>query len=94
MNQYKEISAINILIEACCKEGSFGGLYRGFRVTLLREVPFSLIQFLLWEGLKENWADVTQVPLPFVSVGVCVELLQKESQVHLYMNSICEIVSW
>ena len=28
-------------------------LYRGWSITLLREVPFTIIQFPLWEGLKE-----------------------------------------
>ncbi len=27
-------------------------LYRGWSVTILREVPFTMIQFPLWEGLK------------------------------------------
>ena len=34
----------------------FGGvwmeLYRGWSVTILREVPFTMIQFPLWEGMK------------------------------------------
>ncbi|XP_071068253.1 mitochondrial S-adenosylmethionine carrier protein isoform X3 [Dasypus novemcinctus] len=28
------------------------GLYRGYRSTVLREIPFSLVQFPLWESLK------------------------------------------
>ena len=28
------------------------GLYRGFLVTLSRELPFALLQFPLWEYLK------------------------------------------
>ncbi|KAI9721965.1 MAG: hypothetical protein M1812_001923 [Candelaria pacifica] len=28
-------------------------LYRGWSVTILREVPFTMIQFPLWEGMKE-----------------------------------------
>ncbi|MCJ1398416.1 S-adenosylmethionine transporter [Xylographa trunciseda] len=33
--------------------GVWRELYRGWGVTVLREVPFTMIQFPLWEGLKE-----------------------------------------
>ncbi len=29
-------------------------LYRGFGITVLREVPFTVVQFPLWEGMK-SW---------------------------------------
>ncbi|XP_054451064.1 mitochondrial S-adenosylmethionine carrier protein isoform X3 [Pteronotus mesoamericanus] len=32
------------------------GLYRGYRSTVLREIPFSLVQFPLWESLKALWS--------------------------------------
>jgi len=32
------------------------GLFRGFASTVSREVPFSMIQFPLWEWLKSKWA--------------------------------------
>ena len=35
------------------------GLYRGYFTTLAREIPFSLIQFPLWEFLKKQLATVT-----------------------------------
>uniref|UniRef100_A0A673TNL7 Mitochondrial S-adenosylmethionine carrier protein n=1 Tax=Suricata suricatta TaxID=37032 RepID=A0A673TNL7_SURSU len=31
------------------------GLYRGYTSTVLREIPFSLVQFPLWESLKALW---------------------------------------
>ncbi len=34
----------------------FRGLYRGYVTTVLREIPFSLIQFPLWEWLKAKVA--------------------------------------
>jgi solute carrier family 25 S-adenosylmethionine transporter 26 len=34
----------------------FGGLYRGYGITLMREVPFAFIQFPLYERLKVEWA--------------------------------------
>ncbi|XP_075794663.1 mitochondrial S-adenosylmethionine carrier protein isoform X4 [Pelodiscus sinensis] len=32
------------------------GLYRGYKSTVLREIPFSLVQFPLWESLKDLWS--------------------------------------
>jgi solute carrier family 25 S-adenosylmethionine transporter 26 len=34
-----------------------GGLYRGFGMTLFREIPFAMIQFPLYERSKRAWAD-------------------------------------
>jgi solute carrier family 25 (mitochondrial S-adenosylmethionine transporter), member 26 len=34
--------------------GVFKELYRGFGITIMREVPFTVIQFPLWEAMK-NW---------------------------------------
>ncbi|KAM9186278.1 mitochondrial S-adenosylmethionine carrier protein isoform 3-T3 [Dugong dugon] len=32
------------------------GLYRGYKSTVLREIPFSFVQFPLWESLKALWS--------------------------------------
>ncbi|XP_023932372.1 S-adenosylmethionine mitochondrial carrier protein [Lingula anatina] len=32
------------------------GLYRGYTTTVLREIPFSFIQFPLWEIMKKSWS--------------------------------------
>lgn len=37
--------------------GVTGGLYRGYLITLGREVPFAAIQFPLYEKFKQHWAD-------------------------------------
>ncbi|GFS06905.1 S-adenosylmethionine mitochondrial carrier protein [Elysia marginata] len=34
-----------------------GGFYRGYLTTVLREIPFSMIQFPLWEFLKSRWTE-------------------------------------
>jgi len=36
----------------------FGGLYRGYGITLMREVPFAFIQFPLYERLKVEWSKL------------------------------------
>ena len=39
--------------------GVFRELYRGWNITVIREVPFTIIQFPLWEAMKE-WRRRTQ----------------------------------
>lgn len=69
--RHKHISATNILVNAYQTEGVFRGLYRGFGATIFREIPFSFIQYPLWEYLKLHWTSFTNLPLTFVSVAVC-----------------------
>jgi solute carrier family 25 (mitochondrial S-adenosylmethionine transporter), member 26 len=40
-------------------EGIWLGLYRGWGTTIMREIPFTIIQFPLYEYLKKLWADRT-----------------------------------
>uniref|UniRef100_H2Y959 Mitochondrial S-adenosylmethionine carrier protein n=1 Tax=Ciona savignyi TaxID=51511 RepID=H2Y959_CIOSA len=37
---------------SCIRSEGIRGMYRGYHSTVLREIPFSLIQFPLWEYLK------------------------------------------
>uniref|UniRef100_A0A1A8KZY7 Mitochondrial S-adenosylmethionine carrier protein n=2 Tax=Nothobranchius TaxID=28779 RepID=A0A1A8KZY7_9TELE len=46
----------NILLTTLREEG-VGGFYRGYFSTVLREIPFSLVQFPLWEYLKMLWSQ-------------------------------------
>ncbi|KAL9117797.1 MAG: hypothetical protein Q9187_005658 [Circinaria calcarea] len=39
--------------------GVWKEMYRGWSITVMREVPFTIIQFPLWEGMKE-WRRRTQ----------------------------------
>lgn len=39
-------------------------LYRGWGITVMREVPFTIIQFPLWEGLKKWSLQQRQGPRP------------------------------
>jgi solute carrier family 25 S-adenosylmethionine transporter 26 len=38
------------------------GFYRGFRMTIFREIPFACIQFPLYEKLKSVWASYSNIP--------------------------------
>lgn len=49
------MSSIYILKNAFKAEGP-KGLYRGTISTIMRDVPFTLLQFPLWEWLKSTWA--------------------------------------
>lgn len=44
------------ILLATVKEEGVRGLYRGYGSTVLREIPFSLVQFPLWEYLKTLWS--------------------------------------
>uniref|UniRef100_A0A8C4UUD9 Mitochondrial S-adenosylmethionine carrier protein n=1 Tax=Falco tinnunculus TaxID=100819 RepID=A0A8C4UUD9_FALTI len=48
-------STLQILYRTLYHEG-IEGLYRGYKSTVLREIPFSLVQFPLWESLKDLWS--------------------------------------
>lgn len=38
-------------------KGGFGAFYNGYTTTVMREIPFSFIQFPIWEGLKKSWGN-------------------------------------
>ncbi len=48
-----------------------GGLYRGYLTTVMREVPFSLIQFPLWEYLKLSVSRISGEPVKPWQATVC-----------------------
>lgn len=64
-------NGLAVLWQAYQTEGLCRGIYRGFGSTLLREIPFSLIQFPIWEYLKANWTATTGTPLTSGAVAVC-----------------------
>ncbi|KAG7089646.1 hypothetical protein E1B28_011308 [Marasmius oreades] len=49
-------SSLSTFRMTIAKEG-FSGLYRGFGITLMREIPFTSLQFPLYEFLKSRLAD-------------------------------------
>lgn len=67
----ENMSSLQLLYQSFKQEGLFRGVYRGFGSTIMREVPFSLIQFPLWEYLKVQWEPTTGISSTPWTVAVC-----------------------
>ena len=75
---FKNMSSIQILISAVRREGVYG-LYRGYSSTVLRDIPFSIIEFPVWEWLKKRWSAKMRRELNAVEVAVCGAVAGKSS---------------
>ncbi|XP_041978434.1 S-adenosylmethionine mitochondrial carrier protein homolog [Aricia agestis] len=64
-------SSISILVQAFRTEGLCKGVYRGFLSTVLRDVPFSSIQFPLWELFKKMVQDRSHSKITSFESAVC-----------------------
>ncbi|CAH1984301.1 unnamed protein product [Acanthoscelides obtectus] len=66
-------SSLKIAFDAYKEDGFRKGLYRGFGSTIVREVPFSSIQFPILEYLKSTYRTKfkNNIPLESWEVAVC-----------------------
>mmetsp|Transcript_5133 Transcript_5133/g.7936 ORF Transcript_5133/g.7936 Transcript_5133/m.7936 type:complete len:199 (+) Transcript_5133:83-679(+) len=48
-----------------------GGLYRGYGITIMREVPFAFIQFPIYEQAKISWGEFQGREVTLVQAAVC-----------------------
>lgn len=46
-------SKIVVILEEMLVKGGLKGIYRGFFSTVMRDIPFSIVQYPIWEKLKE-----------------------------------------
>ncbi|XP_028398081.1 S-adenosylmethionine mitochondrial carrier protein-like isoform X2 [Dendronephthya gigantea] len=53
------------------KQEGFKGFYRGYWNTVFREVPFSFIQYPLWEFLKMRWSKYQLHPVHAWQSSIC-----------------------
>lgn len=58
------------LLQTVKSEG-FRGLYRGYGTTVAREIPFSFIQFPLWEYLKCKFNRNSNSPIEPWKATIC-----------------------
>ncbi|KZS03216.1 S-adenosylmethionine mitochondrial carrier protein [Daphnia magna] len=63
-------SSVHIFRSILRSEG-IAGLYRGYTTTVLREIPFSFIQFPLWEGMKSFWSEKQGRPVSPWQSSIC-----------------------
>lgn len=54
-----QFRAMDILMHAYKTDGLLNGVYRGYGVTIMRDIPFSMIQYPLWELLKRLAVKMT-----------------------------------
>lgn len=47
------------------------GFYRGYFSTVMREIPFSVIQFPFWESMKLMWSKKTGEPITAWQSSIC-----------------------
>jgi solute carrier family 25 S-adenosylmethionine transporter 26 len=53
------------------KSEGLRGFYRGYTSTVMREIPFSVIQFPLWEFMKSTWSEKSGQPITAWQSSVC-----------------------
>ncbi|CAI9715006.1 Hypothetical predicted protein [Octopus vulgaris] len=64
------MSSLKIFQQTLQAEG-VRGLYRGYGSTVAREIPFSFIQFPLWEFFKKFWSEKQQEPVKPWQSSIC-----------------------
>lgn len=52
-------------------EGVMRGLYRGWSTTIMREIPFTVIQFPLYEQFKKMWSSYDNAELSLLKGATC-----------------------
>jgi len=58
-------------IQSVMATDGVSGLYKGFGITLMREIPFSLVQFPLYEKMKSSIASMTGRPAQSHESAIC-----------------------
>ena len=72
--QAGDVSSSLAVVNKAWKRDGLRGLYRGGLATLAREVPFSLVQFPLWELLKAEVVKHKGQPTTPVESAICGSL--------------------
>lgn len=64
-------TSISSTLKSIMAIDGIGGLYKGFGITLMREIPFSLVQFPLYEKMKSTIAYLTNRPTHSYESAIC-----------------------
>ncbi|CAC5418307.1 SLC25A26 [Mytilus coruscus] len=67
---FTNTSSYSVLRNTLQSEG-FRGLYRGYLSTVIREVPFSFMQFPMWEYFKILWSREQGKPVDPWQSSIC-----------------------
>lgn len=62
---------LRYLLQNKLGEGTIRGLYRGWNTTIMREIPFTVIQFPLYEKLKQLWSAYDNKSLSLLKGALC-----------------------
>jgi len=65
------LDTFKILLSNEQKEGLVKGFYRGWGTTIMREIPFTIIQFPLYEWLKKTWSSKQNSPVNPIQGAFC-----------------------
>lgn len=63
--------SITETVSKCMEIDGISGLYKGFGITIMREIPFSLIQFPIYEGMKNRIKQYIDRPLGSIESAAC-----------------------
>jgi len=58
-------------VRGILKEQGVGGFYVGYMTTVAREIPFSFIQFPIYEGMKKKWSAWQGSEVTTVQSSLC-----------------------
>lgn len=76
-NSYLSISSVfeNIssrsYLSSSRYQSLFGALYKGYGITLMREIPFAFIQFPLYEKIKTEWENYRNIKIIPIESAIC-----------------------
>lgn len=74
VKQNLQVGEFNRLTEAVttiCRQRGMFGLFRGYTATILRDSPFAMIQFPIWETLRSYGKQVRRRDLNDFEVSLC-----------------------
>jgi len=68
--QSSSVAPFKIVTDVLKRDG-LPGFYRGYLSTVFREIPFSFIQFPIWEELKRRYSGRTKRPIQAHESAIC-----------------------